>query len=447
MILVPVLIVLALCWPSVVRLHELWTGGYESALTHGYLIALVCLFLLWRNTRAVPVSAWRPDLRALIPFGALGTVWMFFMLAGAAAPGILLLPPLLLAAIWTCCGAAVARRALFPVAYLWFATPLLLVLTSPLQALTIEVVELLLRLGGVPALIDGHIVRVPSGTFAIEHGCSGIHFFVVALALGALMGELRNDPPRRRIYLLALAALLALLTNWVRVFVVIVVGHVTHMQHYLITSSHLGFGWFLFAIAMVAFLVLERYVPTTTGRSEPAIEPVPHANARQWLRGVGALAILALAIAAWYALSNRASEAELQEVAGPAGWTRDDAATTDWQPIFAGADAARTEVWRNADSHPVERYVALYRRQEQGKEFSAYGNEPLGKPEPGEWRFAQRYQVAERSFSSPAAAQLFYAAQALLKLRAPKSEVQVVRSKCEPDCGAAERRLAEWSPP
>src|SRR2546430_4831726 len=114
----------------------------------------------------------------------------------------------------------------------------------------------LLWLTGPSASISGDIIRIPNGSFLIEEGCSGLHFMIVGLAVAALHGELRRDPWRIRAAQLALMGLLALLANWVRVYIIIEAGYLTNMQSYLVRVSHYWFGWGVFPGALIGFLRL-----------------------------------------------------------------------------------------------------------------------------------------------------------------------------------------------
>ena len=52
---------------------------------------------------------------------------------------------------------------------------------------------------------------------------------------------------------IAVALALALITNWVRVYTLIIVGQYSDMQHYLITTDHYMYGWVLYGVAMIVF--------------------------------------------------------------------------------------------------------------------------------------------------------------------------------------------------
>src|SRR5690606_16830265 len=172
----------------------------------------------------------------VLPFVLLGGAavgWVLVVRAGIGIVEWMALPVILILAIWAAFGPAVARRNLFPIGYLYFAIPIWGSVNGLFQSATVVAVRGLLRVVGVPSHFNGNFVEIPAGTFEIAGGCSGLHFVIVALALAALMGEMRGDDWRGRSILLVLAGALAVVTNWIRVFVIIVAGHQTDMQHYL----------------------------------------------------------------------------------------------------------------------------------------------------------------------------------------------------------------------
>lgn len=442
-IFLPVLLVALLCTHTVVALHGIWTDWMQTPFTHGYAIAAVSTWLLWRNTRGIPREFWQPDLRALPVLAAIALCWLFCALAGLLSIEMLLLPPLFGAAIWLSWGRVVFRHAGFSIAYLWFATSAWSIFNTLLQWFTVHVTRVLLSLTGVPAHFEGNRVQLPSGGFEIEGGCSGLNFFIVALALGALLGELRGDSRVRRLKVLALAALMAMFVNWIRVLVIVLVGQLTHMQHPLVAESHYGFGWVLFAIGMVVFLTLERRIQADMQRQ---VDSPQELQRSPWLlKGVVSTLLVVAVFAGWHRLATRPYQGEWAVPPVSSGWQQTGEVEGGWRPVFAGTDAERIEHWSKQGEGAVDRYLGFYRRQTQGLEFSAYGNLPRGAESSGDWRFVERYKVSRSEHRSPRLAQLQYALRALVMFRAPLSEVQVLRSRCLPDCEAAEAYLAEWT--
>src|SRR5581483_2528710 len=94
------------------------------------------------------------------------------------------------------------------------------------------------------------------GTFEIGRGCSGVNFFAIGLAVAALLGELENASALRRFTLVCIMGIAAIVSNWIRVLIIVDAGYTTNMRHVLVSRSHYMFGWVLFSIVMFAFVWL-----------------------------------------------------------------------------------------------------------------------------------------------------------------------------------------------
>lgn len=436
MIAIPVLLVLVACSPTLMRLHFHWTDWARTTYTHGYLIAGVCLCLLWRNLRQAPAA---PSVQGL-HFGALGVLfaigagWVLGVRSGLVSVEWALLPILLITAIWTVSGVGAARRNAFAVGFLYFAMPLWSAATGLFQWTTVYVVRAMLRIVGIPSHFVDNTVQIPSGTFEIAGGCSGLHFVIVGLALAALMGELRGDDWRGRIKLLCIAGALAVATNWIRVFTIILGGHFTHMQSYLVVHSHYGYGWALFTVAMILFFLLERRMPLRVPKQSP--DQVAAAPRHGFMKPVSGVAAVMAVVTILQYLSARQAEASVTVATPPTGWS--EVQPDDWQGSVAGADSHQHKAWVSPTGRRVDRHDHLFLTQHQGKELGGYGNDLS----PGDGHVVVvRYQVGNRLWKTAVPAQLHYAALSVLKLRSVPASVLVWRTPCLPDCGDAEELL------
>lgn len=456
MIAISLLIVAAACWPTIIALHERWTAWEETTYTHGWLIVAVSLFLLWRNRGAARAIADRTSPVALILLLGGGLLWAFAIRTGLVSLEWLLLPMLLWLGVWAAAGIASARRNLFAIGFLYFASPLWGVVNGLFLWMTVMVVRALLRLSGIPVFLEGNFVQLPAGVFEIAGGCSGLHFVVVGLALGALMGELRADNWRGRLKLLVLAGALAVVTNWVRVFTIILAGHYSDMQHYLVKVSHLGYGWVLFGVAMAVFFLIERRmalppVPGDQGAEAGTAPRQPVAPLLPLLR----VALVMGFVAILQVLSARPAPA----VAAASGAVAD----TGWEPSVEGADI-RVARSTGTPGGPVEfrQYIFLF--QKQGKELGGYSEDPVGgdtvlatrealvaqvpmalfetrDAQGGTWLVAAGYSVSAHPYAKAIPAKVRYAWQSLLALRSLPAALTVWRTPCVPNCQAAEQAL------
>jgi EpsI family protein len=465
MILLPLLAVVVTCWSTCVALHGQWTDWKNSAITHGYLIVVLCLWLLWRKRELLrPVDTrWHGlDLAALVGTAFL---WLFFTQAGIQIGAFAVLPCLFYFAVRVSLGRPTATAAAFPIFYLYSAIPVWGVVNGAFQWASVYAVRMALRAVGVPAFFEDNRVQIPDGIFEIAGGCSGLHFAVVALSIAVLLGELRSDSWRGRLRLAAIALVLAVLTNWVRIFTIILAGHYSHMQSYLVTRSHYGFGWALFAVAMTILFVLERGLPVEPGRVR---QSNPRPESASVFPGAALLHVVAVLVVvrSWHWLALRPAADGTMLPSEPASWRQIDAAPSRWSPRFQGADFKRQGRYTSPDGAEVEVFAAVYRSQQQGKELGGYYNDALGGLQPskasirtvnGHPALQQRahdgagkehlliatYSVGNRHFARAASAQLWYAIRSLLTLRSPVSKVLLLRSECQPDCDAAANRLAD----
>jgi hypothetical protein len=70
-------------------------------------------------------------------------------------------------------------------------------------------------------------------------------------------------------------AVLALITNWVRVLTIIEVGYTTQMRHVLVTRYHVQFGYVLYALAFLLFVAVARLTLPKAAISVPPLSTSP----------------------------------------------------------------------------------------------------------------------------------------------------------------------------
>jgi EpsI family protein len=467
-----VVAVLAFYWPAIVPLAEAWSDTGRLTYTHGYLVAAVAAWLLWRarerlaEPEQTSPSPLQVATRVLILL-ALVIAWQIAYRAGIQLAQQMLLPPILVAAIFVVLGARAARAAVLPVGYLYFAIPIWDYFNFAALWSTTLAVRFMLMAVGVPAYFEGNSVQLPAGQFEIAGGCSGMHFIIVSLALATLLGELRRDrwPLRAAWWLIAFA--LAMLCNWVRVFVVILAGHLTHMQHYLVRESHYGFGWLLFALVIIALIVIDRRLPLARRAQEErhirvAARGTSPGSAPRMVAAALAAATLALPLAVNRAIDTHAAAPFADVTPDVTNCSPTDRIVGHWQPRQRAADGESRRAY-SCGGRAVETYAAWYRDQRQGKKLGGYDNRLQGDAEllaaavesAGQRHFLAlhlrrdgreelmwlAYRVGEREFTSATRAQLWYSLRALRTLDSPMSVAIAARAPCEPDCTLARQTL------
>ena len=368
-----------LYWPTSLEIVDYWQDTARRRYTHGWAVLAVTVWLIWRDRNTLNSIPARPSVVGCIAAVALSVAWLVLFNAALLVPTMLLLPLLAFAAIWAAGGPALAGRTAFPVFYLYFALPVWDVIDAPLQSLTTAASLGLLRLTGIPVFAEGNMIHIPEGWFEIATSCNGLHFVIVALAIATVHGYVDRYDRRSRVVLLLIATGLAIATNLVRIFCVIVAGHLTNMQHFLVRVDHYYFGWVLFAFSLLLYVFASSRIPWLR-HQKPA--PTPKATGVAAGQAPIALVLAAAALAVGPLWSQAAIRATVDSpVTSPprlAGWTGPAPGSWAWQPVYANADERFVESYKSERAGDVALFRAAYHYQRQGKELRGYGNSLAG---------------------------------------------------------------------
>ena len=137
------------------------------------------------------------------------------------------------------------RYIAFPSIFLVFIMPIWGLFTNILQDISVSVVTYFMSFTGVPTFVEDNFVTIPAGVFEIADGCSGLRYMIVSLAISSLFSFLYINNIRKTIAFFTLAVFGALLTNWLRITALILIGEYTNMESSLM-EDHNTFGWYLF---------------------------------------------------------------------------------------------------------------------------------------------------------------------------------------------------------
>lgn len=229
---------------------DLWRRWvqWDGALAHGIPVILIFFGLLWKTAQWPRQHWFAPTFEiTLSAFALLGTTLLWFLAYAVniqIIEQLLLLPALIFAYALVYGWKTVFHHRillLFPI----FAIPIWGSFNGLLLNGASLVVGELVRLFEMPALIQGNSIYIPYGHILIADGCSGLRYFVIALTLAYLIGYLNGYREPKLFLTLVIAAILGLITNWIRIFVLIVIGYHTKMESSLM-SDHELFGWILF---------------------------------------------------------------------------------------------------------------------------------------------------------------------------------------------------------
>ncbi len=358
-----------------------WEHGEYYA--HGYLVVLISLFLVLRRRAVLAQMRPCPYPPAMLAVGLCSLCWLLAGTAGIQLLQVVLLLPVLLSLIWVVAGSRIARELFAPVLILLFALPVWSPLPPLLQELTADVVYAMTRMAGIPAMQQEQMIILPAGRFVIEQGCSGLSYLLAALTLGMLYASLNYRGFAARLAVVLIVGVAAILANILRIFVVVVIGYRTTMEHPLI-YNHYGLGWYLFGGLMLIMLLIDtrrlrgRPVPAgaaTSSAGTQAAIPCRHGGITQALTTLlcGLLIVTGPALAWWLDQQSWQNDGFMLELpAGQGGWAGPHPTHDNWLPIYHGA-ISQLRVYHK-DAHEVYLYTGFYQRQHQGSELIYYLN-------------------------------------------------------------------------
>lgn len=350
-----------------------WNTRHE-AYSHGYFLLLICLALILRQVPELRQTTRQPYWPAVIPLAALSMLWLFGAVTHVLALQQLALPAIIWCLLTALFGLETGKRLRFPFLLFYAAVPIWDVFNTPLQLLTVKVCTWGLELVGIPAFIEETQITIPGGTFKVAGGCSGLNYLLMIGTVAAVYAHLYYRQFWHKFLLLGFAVAFGLLSNWIRVFSLVIVGHVSDMQSPML-GDHETLGWIAFTACLVPFF----YVATLIEARDKILKPVPASPQpelpirKAWFAFIAATLLVSLSGPLWFASANIHTQA------------RDfDKALSSQSALFSYRKSPAWEPqFRNADGHlilqlpgnsAIQVHIVSYDSQDQGKELIQWGN-------------------------------------------------------------------------
>ena len=272
-----VLVSLAAFSQALLELVNRWNNQEEYS--HGFLIPVVTLFLLWSRRDALRASIGQPSILgpALIALalamhivGELSAIWILSQVGFVLS---------LMGIVLAIGGYSLLRVCFIPIAYLLFAIPLPYfidaVLTLKLQLISSQLGVLFISLFQIPVFLDGNIIDMGTYKLQVVEACSGLRYLYPLLSLSFLAAYLFNGPLWQRIVIFLSSIPIAIGMNGFRIGVV---GFLVDRWGPRMAEGALHFfeGWVIF-LACSILLAAEMYLlARISGRKFFDIFHVPH---------------------------------------------------------------------------------------------------------------------------------------------------------------------------
>jgi exosortase A len=374
-------------WPYVVALAFsalfwllAWYGGAVQSMVetwqrnetfaHGFLIAPISAWMIWRRRQEIAALTPHPNFWMLLPLVMVGFVWLLAHLVAVVVVQQYCVVIMILLLAATILGNAIFKELVFPLLFLLFAVPFGEFLLPDLIEHTADFTVFALRLTGLPVYREGNFFTLPSGNWSVVEACSGLRYLIASVTLGFLYAYLTYRSLTRRVVFVALSIVVPIFANWLRAYMIVMIGHLSSMK-LAAGVDHLIYGWLFFGLVMLLLFWIGsfwREDEDSPGSMQAAVTS-KHVKQPPWPAILAATVVSAGVVAAspivasqleggYHALPVLDRPLEL------GGWQPVSGTLTEWTPHFFGTSARISQTYVN-DAKRVELFIGYYRNQRQ----------------------------------------------------------------------------------
>jgi exosortase A len=369
----------------------------------------------------------RDELAALDPAPALAPVplaaiavaavaWLLGSLADVLALRQFAWITLLVAGTWMLLGTDVARRLVFPLAFLYLAVPFGEFMVPTLVEWTANFTVAALRGSGVPVLREGNVFQVPNGTWSVVEACSGVRYLIASFTVGVLYAYLTYTSWIRRTAFVVASLLVPIVANWLRAYGIVMLGYLSE-NRLAVGVDHLIYGWIFFGVVMLLLFaaggLFREHASAPTAAPDAARKRA--GNARNGMSGVAVLGTIVVATAVApgvLRVFDESASGRQFDAAAPAlgDWRPVAESLTDWTPEFVPPRGVIASTY----AHGSERaglYVSVYFDQNPESKLVSSENQLIRTTNRG------GFMVSERSRTLDLGTQQLPVVESLLQVR------------------------------
>lgn len=367
---------LALYHSTVSDLLGLWLNSSNVTYTHGSLLLVVCVYLFYQRWKKVRAQLRvQPDLLGLVLLLTCSLLWFLAGLADIAIIQELLLVAVFCFILWSVLGFNNMKKLMFPILLIICAIPVWEIINEGwLQKITASVVARLMELVGYSVYREDALIHLSVGTFRVAQNCSGMRQLVAAITIGFIYSYINDIKIYWSLMIVLCLALLSFLVNTLRIFIVVMAGQLTNMEHYFVKQDHVTLGWILFAIAIFIFIkVVDKYLAhfkrnekkyDVENRGKKELSP------KLYLITPIVIALMSGPILAmWYKPVRVAGCSELSILHPIKGWRTQEDKSPAYRPVFLSADIVSENIFRSRRGETVYAYVGYFASQNQNHEL------------------------------------------------------------------------------
>lgn len=333
----------------------------SETFAHAFVVPPISLWLIWRQRQTLLQLTPQPSLLFFLPLALFAFAWLLGETAAVNALTQFALVGMLVASVPLVLGWSVAKQIAFPMLFLFFCVPVGEFMMPALMEMTADFTVAALRLTGVPVYREGLQFVIPSGNWSVVEACSGLRYLIASVMVGTLFAYLNYQSWRRRLVFIVVATLLPLLANWLRAYLIVMLGHLSSNK-LAAGADHLIYGWVFFGIVMLGlFMIGARWSEPEASPSVSDFPVKPNLSKALWPAVVTATALVVAPVMVFDRLEARQGAVTLQPPE-LLRWQIEAGVPAAWSPVFL-RPAAEQSFNYVKDGRRVGLHLAFYRDQ------------------------------------------------------------------------------------
>lgn len=392
-------------WSTAFSIVHIWNSS--STFTHGFFVLPVFIYMVWHKRDSLALCTPKTEWRVIPLIAVFSAVWLVAQQAGIQVVEHTALVVILILTIWAVVGNDIAKTISFPLVFLIFLAPIGEELVPSLMELTAYITVWAITATGIPVYREGLYFSLPTGNWSVVEACSGIRYLIASVVLGSVYAYLNYRSYKRRLLFLFISALVPLIANAIRAYLIVMLGHLSGNE--LATGvDHLVYGWLFFGIVMFAMFTIGA---TFSEKSTPVVQAAdiskhnkPTLIVENHASSIGFIVVLIFVIAAapvWSsAIKQQSNQTAHNLTAEQLGQilpkTEEHPVSIDrviWEPIIQGYAQKIEKTYKTSLQLNVRALAFVYVDQKQGQEMISSVNR-LTNSNKSQWRITSNEQYS-----------------------------------------------------
>jgi exosortase A len=218
--------------------------------SHGWLIAPISIWIIWNARKSRMSLSLSPNpFTGLFLLALANAAWLVGDVAKVSVVKGFAVVAMIPISVYLVLGSAYFKSYIFALLFLFAMVPAGEGLTPVLMEYTADATVWAISVSGIPIYREGMFFTLPTGQWSVVEACSGLRYLIAAAVLAVLFCYLNYSTWPRRIVFFFTTVALSIVANWVRAYLIVLLGHFSEMK-YGAGDDHVWYGWLFFGLVM-----------------------------------------------------------------------------------------------------------------------------------------------------------------------------------------------------